>query len=488
MAYQHGMEVIETPAIEPVVVSQSGLQVAIGAAPIHLIKNPSSAVNKVIVAYTLDEVKEKLGYSEDYENFSLNQVTFASFKHYKVAPVIYVNVLDPAKHFKEVKDETVTLTRSGVALPSATVLLDTVEVKSADGTITYVRGEDYTVAYDGLNVPMLYAVSSSSQLTTTSEVKVSFKELDPSLITPSEIVGGYDAETGVATGIEMIRKIYPTLALRPDILIAPGYSHNPVIAAILEAKTEKINTVFNASTYVDIDTVEAKKYEDAINWKNDNYIRGMRTRVCWPMVKRNGHTFYYSAFLAAKRSRMTAEDEDGIPYESPSNERLFIDDIVTADGTPVSLELPQANTLNENGIVTALLWAGYIRSWGNNTAIYPESKASQNRFIPVRDSMDWWGNTFVEQFFDKVDDVTNYRLIENVVDQENMRANVLAANGKMAGGKIDFNRSENPISNILAGHIKFHMKLAFFSPAEFITNELEFDPTFIQTALFGEAE
>lgn len=481
--YQHGPKVTEIPAVEPLILSENGIQVAIGTAPIHLSKKPREAVNKITICYTLDEVKEKLGYSADLD-FTLNEVTFASFEHYKVAPVIYINVLDPDKHFKEVS-EVVTLTRNGVALPSDKVLLDTVVIKTEDSEEPLVVNEDYTVAYDGLNTAMLYAVKTSTKIDAYSKLKVSFKELDASQVTISDVVGGFDSDTGIATGIELIRKIYPSYSKRPDILVCPGYSKNPVVASILESKTEGINTVFNASVYIDIDTAEAKKVEDAVKWKEDNYIRNTRTRLCWPKVKRDGMIFHYSAFLAAKRSRMTADDSDGIPYQSPSNKVLNVDDMVLEDGTPVSIELPQANVLNENGIVTILLWSKKLRSWGNNTAVFPESQAAQNRFIAVRDVFDWWGNTFIERFFDKVDDPTNYRLIENIVDTENMKIAQLTAAGKIAGGKIVFSREENPNSNIVGGHIVFHTWLAPFSPAEVIEDRLEFDPTFITKALFG---
>lgn len=480
--YLHGIQSTETPAVEPLVLSENGIQLVVGAAPIHLIKKPSEAVNKLIICYSLDEVKEKIGYNDDF-SFNINELTFATFELVKVAPVIYVNVLDPEIHFTQKEDEELTLTRSGVALLSKSVLLDSVKVTSEDGTKTYEKDVDYTVSYDGLNVPMLYAVKTSENLTATSKVKVSYKELDPSQITPSQIVGGYDAETGIATGLELIRQAYPVFAKRVDIIVSPGYSKNPVIAAILEAKTEKVNNVFNASTYIDVDTKSAKNYESAVIWKDENYIRDKRSNVEWPMFKRDGKIMHLSAYKAALRSRMTADD--GLPYRSTSNKRLLIDDLVLEDGTPVVLEMPQANVLNENGINTVILWGGNYKSWGNNTAIYPESKASQYRFAAVRDSLDWLANTFIEMYFDKVDEPTNLRLVESVVDEENARMATLTAKGKMAGGEMKFLRSDNPIANILNGHIKFSRRVAFFSPAEFINEEVTFDPTFIESALFG---
>lgn len=489
--YPHGIEVQETTAQEPVIQSQAG-QFAVGTAPIHLLKDPSSVVNKLVVAYSLDEVKVKLGYvdttSEQFNIFSLNEVTFSSFELCKVAPVVFVNVLDPSKHKKSVAAKSYTLTKSGVDLPDEPILLDSVVVKSPDDATTYVRNEDYTVAFNGLNIAVINAVSTSTKLTNTSEIKVSYDILDPTLVTEADIAGGYDVETGISTGIDLIRKVYPTFAIRPDSIIAPGYSHKPVIGALLQSKTEKINDSFNSKTYLDIDTSQVKKYEDAITWKQDNYYKDKRAIVLWPKVKRNGKVLHYSAVLSAYAARMVADDADGIPYESPSNKVLPIDAFVLDDGTEVNLELPQANALNGAGIVTGLLWAGTLRSWGSNTAIYPESKAPQNRYINVRSSMDWWGNTFINHFWDKVDDVTNLRLIESIVDGENARVASLQARGKIAGGKMIFSRTDNPVSDILNGKIVFKQELGLFGPAEHIVDVLEFNPSFLETALFGEGD
>ena len=85
----------------------------------------------------------------------------------------------------------------------------------------------------------------------------------------------------------------------------------------------------------------------------------------------------------------------------------------------------------------------------------------------------------------RVDDNTNYRLIESIVDDENIRANAYKPD-KIADAKMVYNKDDNPVSQILNGKIKFKMYIAPYTPAEFIENTLEFDPSMLETTLGGE--
>ena len=79
-------------------------------------------------------------------------------------------------------------------------------------------------------------------------------------------------------------------------------------------------------------------------------------------------------------------------------------------------------------------------------------------------------------------------MIEEVVFGYNMQLNGMQGSGDIAGGEIVFNHDENPISEILNGHIKFHTRIGGYAPAEYIENVFEFDPTITESALKGGAE
>lgn len=102
MSYNHGMRVQEqATSLATPVESTAGLQVVVGTAPINLLADPASAVNKLIIAYSFAEAVEALGYSSDYANYTLCESMDANFKMRNNAPIIFVNVLDPEKHKKQ---------------------------------------------------------------------------------------------------------------------------------------------------------------------------------------------------------------------------------------------------------------------------------------------------------------------------------------------------------------------------------------------------
>ena len=181
----------------------------------------------------------------------------------------------------------------------------------------------------------------------------------------------------------------------------------------------------------------------------------------------------------------TDYNNDSVPNLSPSNHALKISATVVENGTEINLDINQANELNREGIVTALNLNGY-KAWGNNMAAYPNVTDPKDRWIPCRRFFSWWGNSFITTYMTKVDNPANYRLIESIVDSENVRGNSLVSQGKCAGIKMVYSKDDNPIGNVIDGKIVFRQYLAPYTPAEDILNVLEFDPDMIEAALGGE--
>ena len=93
MAYKHGVYNTEQATSLTVPIQGSaGLQVIFGTAPIHLAKDPAAAVNTPKLVYSYKEAVEAVGYSDDFENFTLCQSISACFQVFNVAPIILVNV------------------------------------------------------------------------------------------------------------------------------------------------------------------------------------------------------------------------------------------------------------------------------------------------------------------------------------------------------------------------------------------------------------
>lgn len=482
MSYQHGIYIQENPtSIIPPIVSESGVQVVVGTAPVNLTKAPGTAVNKPVIAYSWKEAVETLGYSDDWDSYTLCEVMDASFRRVGVAPVIFINVLDPDIH-KVSGTETLKLENGEAALKIFGVLLDSIVVKASEGATTYNKDVDYLVAFNSEGYPVISAIEGGL-ISETSEIKIEFNKLSPDMVDETDIIGGYDFDDNTYKGLELIGQVYPRLGIVPGLILVPGYSQIPEVASVIVVKCEAINGSFNCMNVLDLDSAAVKKYQDASAWKNDNSYNSKRSILCWPKVMIGDRVYWYSSVKAAVTAYTDAQN-DNVPYVSPSNKALPINAMVLADGTEVYLDQLQANFLNGAGIVTAINVNGW-RSWGNNTAAYPSTTDPKDRFIPIRRVFDWWGNTFILTYFQKVDDPGNYRLIENVVDSENIRGNGFQARGQIAGAKIEFIQKDNPITDILNGKIQFIQKIAAFPPAESIVNVLEFDPTMLQNALFG---
>lgn len=483
--YQHGISVQENPtSITPPITSNSGVQVIVGTAPINMATNP--AVNKPVIAYSWGEAVEQLGYNDDWDNYNLSEVMDASFKRIGVAPLIFINVLDPEVHKTDVTDEVVTLQSGQGKIDVFGVLLPSIVIKSSDGLTTYEKDTDYSVDFNKDGYLIVTAIDGGTITAGTTELQADFTKIDPTLVTKADIVGGYDAINDKYSGLELVGQVYPRLGIVPGLILSPGWSQDPEVASVIDVKSEQINGTFNCMNVLDVDSSVATKYQDVPQWKNDNAYTSKRSIVCWPKVKIGDRVYWFSSIMAALTAYTDAQN-DNVPYVSPSNKRLPITGAVLADGiTEVFLDQPQANFLNGSGIVTTINVNGW-RSWGNNTAAYPATTDPKDRFIAIRRVFDWWGNSFILTYFQKVDGPISIRLIESIVDSENIRGNGFQAKGQIAGAKIEFRQSDNPITDILNGRIQFIQKIGAFPPAENIVNVLEFDPTILEDSLFGGA-
>ena len=401
------------------------------------------------------------------------------FKIFGVGPIIVCNVLDPATH-KKSHTETINVIDGQAVSAAEGVLLTGLNVKGGDASLTL--DTDYTVEFDAYgHVVVTVLKEGVTSVTLTGNV------LDPTAVTYTDIIGAYDSANGTDTGLELVRKVYPSFGVAPGMILAPGWSQNPAVGMAMAAKCKDISGLFKCECIVDIDCSEsgATKYSDVEAIKESNGYVSEHMVALWPMVKYAGYNaMAYSAAYAAMVA-YTDYENDSVPSLSPSNHALRISAAVLADGTEVILDITQANELNAVGVVTALNLNGF-KAWGNNTAAYPITKDPKDRWICCRRFFTWWGNNFIMNYLEKVDDPANYRLIESIVDSENVRGNSLVSQGKCAGIQMVYNQADNPIENVLDGKIVFKQYLAPYTPAEDILNVLEFDASMIEAALGGE--
>lgn len=472
MPYQHGITVREVEGSDSSALqSTAGVHVVIGKAPVNLAADPYAVTNVPLLINSFDEAKTLLGYSENFAAYNLCEAMYTYFKLLRVAPVVFINVIDPTTHRTEVT-QTLTVSKSQATLAAYGVLLDTIQATSGENELT--AGTDYIAEFDSRGYVVFTALTNKVGAT----IAVTAYKLNLSAVTDSDIVGGYDAETGAMTGIELVRSIYPKFGKFASIIIAPGCT-SATVAAALQAKTEDVNGTFSAETIIDIEASSVVPATIAAA-KETAAIVSPHAIAVWPKAKIQNYVVSMSAVIGAVLAYYDAQNDD-VPCLTPSNKVIGISGICNSGGTAIHIDQTTANALNGYGIMTAINLNGW-RTWGNNTAAYPENTAPKNRWIGCRRFFSWLENRFIVTYLSKVDSLANYRLIESILEDENQFLSSLVAGGKCAGARIEYIDSENPIENIEAGKITFHHYLAPYPPAEAIESIFEYDAAMLSGA------
>lgn len=475
MAYQHGVYVDEIPtSIIPSVTSDT-VPVVFGTASVNLSPREKVAVNEPVLCYTYEEAVEAFGYSEDW-NFTLNEFIYSHFALFGASPVVLVNVLDPETHKTSVTGQSATFEGDLVTIEEQRVMLKSVVVKSKDGATTYVEGADYSLDFDD-NGNLVIQRIEGGQIEADADIAFDYDKIDPAMVTANDLIGGMDSN-GNATGLELLNQVFPRFRIIPGMVLAPGYSDDPTVAAVMTAKAGNINSHFSCMALTDLPTDTLTHYTDAPAWTQNNGYTSERQINGYPLVSLGDKKFHISTQLAGIMCVADAEN-GGVPIASPSNKNLQADGMVLEDGTEMFLGPDQANYLNGNGIVTAQNFIDGWKAWGNRTGAYPAVTDPKDAFIPVRRMMDWIKNTIILTYWQRVDSSMNKRLIQTVTDSLNLWLNGLTAQGYLLGGRVEFNASDNSVTDLMDGIVRFHVYATPPGPAREIDFMLEYDAQYL---------
>jgi hypothetical protein len=486
--YKHGVTWRDVPtSIVAPITADSGIPVATDLAPVHMASSPAP-INVPRIYYTFEEAVAEMGFSYDFKKYGLCMVMYDYFVLFNVGPIILINVNNPEDHLgAPIVDEPQTFVTNSITLVPDDILESSVIVKDSAGAITFVADKDYVLSYDMEGKLIITKIPSSLGGTIgdgpSIDVLVSYTTVDLSGFTKDDIIGGVDPVTGKGTGLEAVEDVFPALSIIPGILLAPNWSYLPEVAAVLASKADNINGCFRCTSYVDIDSTKVIKAQDVYAWKNTNNYVDHRLIDLWPRVAIDERQSWLSVEAAALTEWVDQANDD-IPVESPSNKNLKMNRTVVGEwDTPIDVFFGKgsADMLNGQGIVTAINWIGGWKLWGNNTSIYPSQSDPKDRWIPVRRTTDWLGNTVVLTIYQFVDKPGNRRLIDAVIDSLNIWLNSLVNSGVSLGARVEFRQDENSDADLLNGHYKFHIYEAFPTPAEWIEFLLEFDITYLQT-------
>ena len=459
---------VSTPAVAAV-----SIPFVVGLAPVHTAARPAKA-NVPVLCTGWDEAVEQLGFSYDWKTYPLCEFMYSHFKLYQCQPVIFCNVLDPASAKEALAETEYQVTGRQALLPFGTLADDSLSVSA--GETELVRDTDYSIFYDAEKGACIVELLSSGSAYEAAALTVSGSTVKPGSVTTADIVEGLDQADACMTRVGVI----------PDLICAPGFSHQSAVAAVMAVKAAGVNGLFGGKALIDADCgaegvqsySELPAYKAAHNIVDENQI------LCWPLGTLGDYTFHMSTQLAGLMAQVDA-DNGGCPYESPSNKKLQIDGCCLEDGTEVNLTWEQVNLVAGSwGVVTAINFM--TQGWtakGNYTACYPGNTDVKDQFIPVSRMFDWVGNTLIRTFWSKLDQPMRRRLLDTIQDTCNIWLNGLVSQEYLLGGRVEIIGAENPLTGLLEGVIAFHIYLTPPGPAQEIKFTLEYDVDYLTAAL-----
>lgn len=472
MAIKHGIYATEAAtAVSIPVAAESGIPFVIGTAPVQAAASPAS-VGTPVLCTNWNEFVERFGYSDDWKKYTLCEFAYSHFKLYGRQPAIFCNLLAPDAMKTSVEKEDKAVIAHRITLPLEAILDSSLVIKSAGGeSEAYIKGTDYSAFYteDGLVIETL----PGGSIYDAGSLSVEYNAV------ATERVDG----AAVAVGLENIELCSTALGVLPDLIVAPGFSQDATVAAVMATKADSINGMFKAVALIDLDVKKATSYTAAITGKNANAHSGAEI-LCWPMVTLGGRTFHLSTHLAGLIAQVDT-DNDGCPVESPSNKALKCDGAVLDDGSEINLTHAQAVALDSAGIVTALnFMAGFV-AWGNHTAACPDVSDVKDAIIPIKRMFAWVNNTVIRNCWERLDKPMTRRFVDSIVDNLNVWLNGLTGVGFLLGGRVEYREDENSMQDLMNGICKFHIFLTPPSPAQEIDFVMEYDADYV-TAAFSE--
>ncbi len=449
MPYLHGAygEIAESSVADA---TQSGVVAAyIGTAPVNLIRGyaDKGIVNMPVKVANMSDVEKKLGYSDDWERYTLCEAFAEHFDNTvgNVGPIFVVNVLDPDTHrATEQTTQELTFTNKRAEFEDADIILDTFAIADK------VEGTDYTLSYNYLKHSVIVTLLTEAG----ASLQATYYKVDTSKIEAANIIGQATAE-GEYTGLHAFSLLYQYHNAVLDILAAPGWSDKPAVYAAMVSTVQKLNGHWDGFVNADIPIADNATIEKAIEWKEDNGYTSELSKVYWPKVTDgSGRVFHLSTVATATMLRVDTSHRN-IPFESPSNKEIMaVQQYFGTESKNKGFDQQTANSLNEKGITTAVFWAGQWVLWGPHTAAYSYGGNMDARAIfdvNIRMLM-YITNNFQIEHGTKIDAPLSPNDRDTILNREREKLDVLHGMGAIIGTPtVAFLETENPVSDMVNG-------------------------------------
>lgn len=461
MGYKYGANAHLDKSVVKSSLSSSTVVVYVGTLPINLIRGyeNSNIINFPIKVENMSDALRKVGYSADWDNFTLSEVLTAHFDNElgNIGPVILINVLDPEKHKKVNKTQVnLEFVNNKVEIKSDTIILDSFAI---DGK---VEGVDYTLEY-----VFRRGVVVVTALTELEEISASYDEVDPTAVSIDDVIGKV-TDLGEYEGIGAIGLVYQELGLVPNILLVPKFSTSKEVYETMVEACHQVNGHWEAVAYADIPIVDDGEKVDAISkaisWKSENGFNKETSKVFWPMMLNSAGRKLHLSIQFAVETLRTDLKNGGIPFETAANKQVAVARHYFGDSPNKGYDQQTANTLTAQGITTAVKWGGEWVLWGDHTAAYYYTEDDSNS-VDKRSIFDvnirmlfHIVNNFQTEWGPEIDRPMTKQYIDTIINREQDKLEALKAMNALIGNPtVDFIESENSASEIMQGNFRWDL-------------------------------
>jgi phage tail sheath protein FI len=267
------------------------------------------------------------------------------------------------------------------------------------------------------------------------------------------VVVRVESEETLAASLDAFLASESTIHVKPQILIAPGFSGDEEMLTAMIPIAEKLKATIIADGPNTTDT-------DAISYTSE--FGSSRIYIVDPWVKVGSQVLPPSPFVAGLIAK--SDNEKGF-WHSPSNQEILG---ITGLARPIDFSFGDsncsANVLNEHNVATIIHQGGY-KLWGNRTT------ASDTKwvFLSVRRTADLINDSILRAHLWAVDRNITRTYLEDVSESVNAYLASLKAQGAILGGSCSVPRDVNTRANIQDGKVYFDIEFTPPYPAESIT-------------------
>lgn len=455
MAYLHGAygEIMDSKVTAA---KQADIVAAyIGTAPINLIRRyaDKNLINMPIKVANMSDAQNKLGYSENWEDFTLCEAFAEHFDNTveNVGPIYVVNVLDPSTHKSAEKtNKELNFSNQRAEFEADDIILDSFAIADK------VEGVDYSVDYNYAKASVVVRLLKGDAGET---LQCSYDTVDASAVKDADIIGQTSPD-GAYEGLHAMKLLYQYHNAVLNMLAAPGWSQSPAVYKAMVSTVQKLNGHWDAIANADIPLVNSEgeaidTIEKALEWQKANGYTSERSKVYWPKVKDgSGRVFNLSTVGQATMLRVD-QSHEGVPFESPSNKEIMATGQFFGENSKnKGYDQQTCNNLNEKGVTTACFWGGQWVLWGPHTAAYVYNGNMDARAIfdvNIRMLMHIT-NSFQIDHGTEIDSPMTPQDKDSILNFEKQKLDTLTGIGALIGTPtVEFVETANPITDMMNG-------------------------------------